>query len=265
MTLIFRLSTGGQRAKCTLWCLVHNTFLFTATWETLDAEMEDGLWPWRLMAGRYAALLLGNTAPVNISIINSFFSLKFQRTFHYDSKFWSDKNVYNLSGGKTGFDSQETKLPTYWNTPFSKICLGMKINQQLKFIVIKKQSSSLYSLLADGKYRATSLGRNKWKVMGSQFSLQANCNKEGFNAAGSSKGSSRARIGILGNNENDCASTDSRIGFGTGGNHDDTITCGNYAIRGLTSDNGEKHIKAMGYILVQWLRNRWTLQHMILN
>ncbi|XP_066025928.1 uncharacterized skeletal organic matrix protein 5-like [Pocillopora verrucosa] len=175
-----------------------------------------------------------------------------KKTFHYDSKFWNDKNVFNIPGGKTGFDSEETKLPTYWNTPFSKICLGMKINQQLRFIVINKQASSLHSLIADGKYRNTALGRNTWKkLIGSQSSLQANCNKEGFNAAGSSKGYSKARIGILGNNEKDCTSTDSRIGFGTGGYKDDTITCGNYAIKGHTSDNGEKHIKAMGYILVQ--------------
>ncbi|RMX35485.1 hypothetical protein pdam_00003843 [Pocillopora damicornis] len=175
-----------------------------------------------------------------------------KKTFHYDSKFWSDKNVFNLPGGKTGFDSEETKLPTYWNTPFSKICLGMKINQQLRFIVINKQASSLHSLIADGKYRNTALGRNTWKkLIGSQSSLQANCNKEGFNAAGSAKGSSKARIGILGNNEKHCATTDSRIGFGTGGYQDDTITCGNSAIKGHTSDNGEKHIKAMGYILVQ--------------
>ncbi|XP_058946064.2 uncharacterized protein [Pocillopora verrucosa] len=175
-----------------------------------------------------------------------------KKTFHYDSKFWSDKNVFNLPGGKTGFDSEETKLPTYWNTPFSKICLGMKINQQLRFIVINKQASSLHSLIADGKYRNTALGRKTWKkLIGSQSSLQANCNKEGFNAAGSSKGSSKARIGILGNNEKHCATTDSRIGFGTGGYQDDTITCGNDAIKGHTSDNGEKHIKAMGYILVQ--------------
>ena len=128
----------------------------------------------------------------------------------------------------------------------------MKINQQLRFIVINKQASSLHSLIADGKYRNTALSRNTWKkLIGSQSSLQANCNKEGFNAAGSSKGYSKARIGILGNNEKQCGSTDSRIGFGTGGHHDDTITCGNYAIKGYTSDNGEKHIKAMGYILVQ--------------
>ena len=35
---------------------------------------------------------------------------------------------------------------------------------------------------------------------------------------------SRARVGILGNNEKDCTSTDSRIYFGAGGYHDDNRT-----------------------------------------
>jgi len=43
---------------------------------------------------------------------------------------------------------------------FSKICLGMKIGQQINLIVINKQANSLYSLIADGQYRATSLGRS---------------------------------------------------------------------------------------------------------
>ncbi|KAL9953948.1 hypothetical protein ACROYT_G041430 [Oculina patagonica] len=171
-------------------------------------------------------------------------------TFHYNSHFWSDRNAFNLPGGKTGFDFQETKLPTYWNTPFSKICLGMKIGHQNKFIVINKQANSLYSLIADGKYRATSLGRNTWKTLiGSQASLQKNCNKEGFNVMASVSDLSKARIGILGNQENDCHTCDSRLGFGTGGRHDDSNTCGNDATH--SPDNGDKHIKAMGYILVQ--------------
>ena len=65
---------------------------------------------------------------------------------------------FNLPGGKTGLDTHETKLPTYWNTPFNKICLGMKIGQQFKSVVINHQARSLYSLIADGKYRLTSLG-----------------------------------------------------------------------------------------------------------
>ena len=179
-------------------------------------------------------------------------SLFLQKTFHYNSHFWSDRNGYNLAGGKTGFDLQETKLPTYWETPFSKICLGMKIGHQIKFFVINKHANSLYSLIADGTYRATSLGRNTWKTLiGSQASLQTNCNKEGFNSAGSAQGSSKARIGFLGNNENNCVTPDSRIGFGTGGYHDDSNTCGNEAKGDSSPDNGGKHIKAMGYILVQ--------------
>ena len=65
----------------------------------------------------------------------------------------------------------------------------MKIGQQLRFIFINKTAESLYSLIADGKYRATSLGRDTWKkVVGSQASLQQNCNKEGFNVeAGTQK------------------------------------------------------------------------------
>ena len=173
-----------------------------------------------------------------------------QNTFHYDSGYWSNRGEYNLPGGETGFDSQETKLPTYWNTSFSKICLGMKIDQQINFITINTaENSSLYSLIVDGNYRNTSLGRDTWKTLiGSEASLQTNCNKEGFNVVSSSS-HSKARIGLLGNENNNCGSCDSRIGFGTGGKPDDSNTCGNEAE--WQPDNGEKHITAMGYILVQ--------------
>ena len=158
-------------------------------------------------------------------------------------------NTTFLEGRLVNFDAQETKLSTFWNTSFSKICLGMKINQQINFIVVNKQATSLYSLIADGQYRATSLGRNTWKTLiGSQASSQHNCNKEGFNAVGTDLHSAKARIGITNNQQNDCNSCDSRIGFGTRGKHDNFNTCGNEATR--TPDNGNKHIKAMGYILV---------------
>ena len=192
----------------------------------------------------------------NLVFLNKFFLFFFfflsQQTFHYDTALWSNKETFNLAGGKNGFDTQETKLPSYWNTAFSKICLGMKIGQQIKFIVINQKANSLYSLIAaDGQYRHTSLGRDTWKsLIGSEASLQLNCNREGFKVNCNEKATSKARIGILGNNEIDCYSLcDSRIGFGTGGYPDDSNTCGNEAVFG--GDNGDKHIKAMGYILVQ--------------
>ena len=126
----------------------------------------------------------------------------------------------------------------------------MKIDQQLRFIVIHKQADSLRSLIADGQYRATSLGREKWKeLIGSQGSLQYNCNKEGFNVVRGWSVYSKARIGIVSNNEDECDSCNSRIGFGTAGRPGNLNTCGNEAY--AFPDNGDKHIKAMGYILVQ--------------
>ena len=126
----------------------------------------------------------------------------------------------------------------------------MKISGQLRFIVINKQANSLYSLIADGTYRATSLGRNEWKkLIGAEGSLQLGCNKEGFNAVGTVMDGSKARIGYIANQVKHCYSCDSRIGFGTGGYPNNSNTCGNVAAD--SPDNGNRNIKAMGYILVQ--------------
>ncbi|RMX56766.1 hypothetical protein pdam_00018071, partial [Pocillopora damicornis] len=140
---------------------------------------------------------------------------------YYTSRLWRDKNGYNLPGCMTGYDSQETKLPTYRKT----LCLA----------------KSLYSLIADGQHRNTSLGRNGWKrLIDSEASLQLKCNKEGFNHK---SWLSRVRLGIL----DECNSCDSRIGFDTDGYPDDTNTCGNVARH--KADNNDKNIKTMGYIL----------------
>ena len=126
----------------------------------------------------------------------------------------------------------------------------MKISGQLRFIVINKQANSLHSLIADGTYRATSLGRNEWKkLIGAQGSLQQSCNKEGFNAVGTLSHHSKARIGYIANEKMNCHNCDSRIGFGTGGYPDNSTTCGNVALN--SPDNGDRDIKAMGYIMVQ--------------
>ena len=94
----------------------------------------------------------------------------------------------------------------------------MKVNQQINFIVMNKQADSLHSLIADGQNRSTSLGRNTWKsLLGSQVSLQINCNREGFNVEGDRPSDPKARIDIITNNENHCDNCDSVIGFGMAG------------------------------------------------
>ena len=80
--------------------------------------------------------------------------------------------------------------------------------------------------------------------------MQNNCNKEGFNVVCSESDFSKARIGIVTDDNQNCSTCGSRIGFGTGGYPDKSNTCGNEASN-YQSDNGETHIKAMGFILVQ--------------
>ncbi|XP_068731497.1 uncharacterized protein [Montipora capricornis] len=178
-----------------------------------------------------------------------------KQTFHFDSKLWSNDKEFNVSAGQILFDNHETKLPVYWNTNFSKICIGMKrIGQQANFIVIPKEATSLHALIADGNYHPTSLGRDSWKsLIGPSGSLQERCEIEGFNAACGHDAASnlpKARIGIIANdNLHECSTCDSRIGFGTGGRKDDTNTCGNDA--SFSADHGDRYIKTIGYILVQ--------------
>ena len=65
----------------------------------------------------------------------------------------------------------------------------------------REQENSLYSLIADGQYRDTSLGRDTWKsLIGSEASLQFNSNRKGLNAKSNKqrkcKNQSKARIGF---------------------------------------------------------------------
>ena len=84
-------------------------------------------------------------------------------------------------------------------------------------------------------------------------SLQLNCDQEGINIA-STNGRKFARIGIISNNEDNCETPDSYLGIGLNPKQGGalglpSIVCGNYASYG--SDNGDKAVSTMGYILVK--------------
>ena len=73
----------------------------------------------------------------------------------------------------TCFDTQETKLPTYWSKNFTRICLGMMIENQTRFVSLNQTADSRHSLIADEAFRTTSLDRESWKTLiGPQGSLQ---------------------------------------------------------------------------------------------
>ena len=179
--------------------------------------------------------------------------LIFKNEFAYNSPYWTNKETYAVQDGLKGLNKEQTKLASYWNTPFDKICLGMKANDVIKWIVINRQASSLFSVIAGGVYESTSAGREKWLSLMDGSRLQENCNGEGFNidTLGAESAGLKVRIGLIANNENECLTCDSLIGFGTSarcwGESRET-SCGNVAICDQLQN---MNIAAFGYMFVQ--------------
>jgi hypothetical protein len=160
---------------------------------------------------------------------------------------WINNESYAVEDGLEGLTEKESKLASYWNTPFKKICLGMTVNGDRRRMVLDYEASSLYSVIADGQYRNTSAGKNTWMSVIAGSSLQPNCNREGFNIQ---FGRTNARLAFVANDQNHCESCDSWIGFGIYAYSCGKIdrACGNYAVCGV---DRAVDIPAFGYILVQ--------------
>jgi hypothetical protein len=160
--------------------------------------------------------------------------------------------MYAKEDGLRGMVWKESKLASYWNTPFTKICLGMSYNGDQKWMAFDYTASSLYDVIADGQFKPTNAGRDAWKSLIAGSSLQQNCRKEGFNMAYNLN--SHLRLGIIANNENNCLSVDSWIGFSASsvlnGKWTSHMVSGNRA-KCCYSDNGEKLLPTFGYIFVQ--------------
>ena len=184
---------------------------------------------------------------------NSYFLL--QTEFNYSSPYWTNKETYAVEDGLKGLTEKQTKLASYWNTPFDKICLGMKVNNVTKWIVINHKASSLLDVIADGVFERMYVGKNKWLSLMDGSDLQRRCKIEGFNInipGHRPNAHLKVRIGIIANNKYNCNSCDSCIGFGTSvrGCDGETrkTTCGNIAICGKLNN---KNTAAFGYIFVQ--------------
>ena len=83
----------------------------------------------------------------------------------------------NILGGSTGFDYQQTKLPNFWNTPLTQICLGMKVKDEDRFITINLTASSLHSIFFTDQSTSTSTN-----ITGSKC-LEKGSGSSGFTAA----------------------------------------------------------------------------------
>ena len=93
-----------------------------------------------------------------------------QQTITYHSPYWNN-TVANNEVGVTSLAEVETKLSSYWTTPFTRLCLGMRYQNKENWISLNYTASSLWDVISRGKHKATNVTLMDWKsvLTGSQI------------------------------------------------------------------------------------------------
>ena len=134
----------------------------------------------------------------------------------------------------------------------------MKVDEVTNWIVVDDiKAGSLFNVIAAGGFTSTAIGRETWISLINAPRFQENCNREGLNIQESSSSHTnyvKVRIGIVANNQNDCETCDSCIGFGIlirscDGYDLSSTSCG--ASNSGCYGNRNHNMAAFGYILVQ--------------
>ena len=115
----------------------------------------------------------------------------------------------------------EAKLNTFNMMPIGSLRVGMTLNNGISINWLTLPLSGTFTSL-QAAMTATVIsgaGRMAWLALANATNsmVQSNCNSEGINRREDSltnDGWGYARIGLLGNNENDCVTPDSVVGFG---------------------------------------------------
>ena len=94
-----------------------------------------------------------------------------QTTFSYDSKYWTNCSIYQPEAG-VDLEPIETKLPSYCLTPLTKLCVGMKIDQEFHSIFLEYNATSLFDVIHDDQHRPTNIALSTWRSLLPESSLQ---------------------------------------------------------------------------------------------
>jgi hypothetical protein len=136
--------------------------------------------------------------------------------FGYESPLWSNDTLFGPP--VPDVTDTEAKYAAFSTLPFTELRLSNTANNASLTITAPPNAASLRDLVA-GSAPVTlpmPLGASRWlQFFGSSGDagvLQPNCNREAF---GNVSAVSRVRLGIVTNNENDCASPDSYVGVGS--------------------------------------------------
>ncbi len=181
-------------------------------------------------------------------------------TFVYADPKWTDPMAWMPD---PDLDRTETKLQSFSKVQANEVLVGMEapIGQgplTLKYIQFNPNNDppSLASVFMAGTHLGTNNPYPEWTSLVPVGSLQANCRRQGFNAQADSnqQANTRVRIGIIGNNENDCTSPNSFIGVGASpeGDYCDlgyTTTTGNGAV--CNADKGKQDVAGFAVVYVR--------------
>ena len=165
-----------------------------------------------------------------------------------NSTLWTTKKTYNAERGLESFYQNEAKFPAFDEMSFAKICIGMNVATDVRWLRIPNiNKNSLLHLFQLGNEVYTTQGRRFWKTIITNSSLQVNCNREGFNLKDGDSANTMLRIGFIANKENDCNTCDSFIGIGPSNVW--PISCGNYSPNEI--DTRDRNTPAMCYVLIK--------------
>ena len=142
-------------------------------------------------------------------------------TFSYSSNRWTDSTTLNTNS--LALSREEAKFASFSNHPFSQLLLGFITpadgNPVYIPLLIHASGNSLREVFAGSNNQLFSypLDTYIWREVVGGGSLQTRCIQEGFNLNPNGGDHAKARVGVVGDNDSNCRSYDSRIGVGTSG------------------------------------------------
>lgn len=138
----------------------------------------------------------------------------------YDSEYWTTGKVFNADSPI--LDASESKHVSYSSVPVEQVRVGFTTNfgsglrhpWEYNWVNLDAVGDSMLQIIQPNGYIPTGPDRNGWISAVPGAVPQQFCNKGGLNAYGDNKNTTRVRVGMIFNQENNCGSPDSRIGMG---------------------------------------------------
>lgn len=174
---------------------------------------------------------------------------------------WASSESYNAEKGLESVTSEEAKYPAFYNVSLKSVCLGMTLpGNETRWLRIDASNHTslsnktyLNNIFETGDPYLIAKSRAAWKNLVPGSSLQLSCNREGFNVRGDGN-ELKLRLGIVANQEGNCLTPESFIGFGSNmvslcNPEVQPISSGNFAA--CFSDNGKRSVPVFGYILIK--------------